>query len=99
MGEIEVSEDICYCLQTAHSFLNFDTGIEKIPQELGLAFRLLKKTVRIAKEALVEGTTLKGSAVTLGPRSTQELDRIAMPARMTSPQKPDIEKPGRTDKT
>jgi len=99
IGEMEVSEGIYHGSQTAHSFLNFDIGIEKIPQELGLAFRLLKKTARIAKKALVEGTTLKGPVVTLGLLSTEEFNRIAVPARMTSPQKPDIEKSGRNDKT
>ncbi len=98
MGEMEVSEGIYYCSQTAHSFPNFDIGIEKIPQQLIVAFRLLKKTARVARKTPVEGTKLKDSAVTLGSLSTEEFDRTAAPTRTTIPQKSDIEKPGRTEK-
>ena len=59
MGEMELSEGIYHGSQTEHSFLNFDFGIEKIPQELGVAFAPLKKATRIVKKSLVKGTTLK----------------------------------------
>jgi fumarate hydratase class II len=99
MGEMEVPEGIYYGSQTARSLLNFDIGIEKIPQELIVAFGFSKKATRIAKKAHVEGTTLKDAAVTLGFLSTEEFDSIVIPAKMTGPQKPDIEKAGRTGKS
>lgn len=99
MGEMEVPEGIYYGSQTARSLLNFDIGIEKIPHELIVAFGLLKKATRIAKKAHVKGTTLKDAAVTLGFLSAEEFDSIVVPAKMTGPQKPDIEKPGRTGKS
>jgi fumarate hydratase class II len=92
MGELEVSEGIYYGSQTAHSFLNLDIGIEKIPQELDAAFALLMKAPRIAGKAHVEGITLKDSALTSDFLSNEDFDSIAVPARMTGPQKPDIEK-------
>ncbi len=92
MGEMEVPEGIYYGSQTARSLLNFDIGIEKISQELIVAFGFLKK-------AHVEGTTLKDAAVTLGYLSAEEFDSIVIPAKMTDPQKPDIDKPGRTGKS
>jgi len=99
MGEMEVPEGIYYGSQTARSFLNFDIGIEKIPRELGMAFALLKKAPRIAGKAHVEGTTLKDAALTPDFLSNEEFDRIAVPARMTGPQKPDNEKSGKTEKS
>ena len=99
MGEMEVPEGIYYGFQTARSLQNFDIGIEKIPHELIGAFGFLKKAARIAKKAHVEGTTLKDAAVTLGFLSAEEFDSIVVPAKMTGPQKPDIEKPGRTGKS
>lgn len=98
MAEMEVSEGIYYGSQTAHSFLNLDIGIEKIPQELDAAFALLMKAPRTAGKAHVEGITVKDAAITLSFLSNEEFDSIAIPARMTGPQKPDNETPGRTEK-
>ena len=53
------------------------------------------KAAQIAKKAHVEGTTLKDATVALGFLSAKEFDNIVVPAKMTGPQKPDIEKPGR----
>ena len=99
MGEMEVPEGIYHGSQTARSLLNFDIGIEKIPHELIVAFGFLKKAGRIAKKGHVESTTLKDAAVTLDFLGTEEFDSIVVPAKMTGPQKPDIEKPGRTGKS
>ncbi len=57
------------------------------------------KAAQIAKKAHVEGTTLKDAAVALGFLSAKEFDNIVIPAKMTGPQKPDIEKPGRAGKS
>ncbi len=92
-------EGTYYGSQIARSLLNFDIGIEKTPQELIVAFGFLKKATQIAKKAYVEGTTLKDAAVTLGFLSAEEFDSIVVPAKMTGPQKPDIEKSGRTGKS
>ncbi len=99
MGEMEVPKGIYCGSQTARSLLNFDIGIEKIPQEVIVAFGFLKKAALIVKKAHVEGTTLKDAAVTLGFLSTEEFDSIVVPAKMTGPQKPNIDKPGRTGKS
>ena len=96
---MEVPEGIYYGSQTARSLLNFDIGIEQIPQELIVAFGFLKKAARIAKKALVEGAMLKDAAVTLGFLGAEKFDSIVVPAKMTGPQKPDIDKPGRTGKS
>jgi fumarate hydratase class II len=58
-----------------------------------------EKAAQIAKKAHVEGTTLKDATVSLGFLSAEEFDRIVVPAKMTGPQKPDIEKPGRSGKS
>jgi fumarate hydratase class II len=81
--EMEVPEGIYCGSQTARSLLNFDIGIEKIPQELIVSF----------------GPSKKDAAVTLGFLSDEEFDSIVVPAKTTGPQKPDIEKPGRTAKS
>jgi fumarate hydratase class II len=99
MGEMEVPEGIYYDPQTARSFPNFDIGIEKIPQELVIAFALLKKAPLIAGKAHVEGTTLKDTALTSNFLSNEEFDRIVVPARMTDPQKPDNEKSDETERS
>ncbi len=57
------------------------------------------KAAQIAKKAHMEGTTLKDAAVTLGFLSAEEFDRIVVPARMTGPQKPDNDKPGKNEKS
>jgi len=57
------------------------------------------KAAQIAKKAHLEGTTLKDAAVALGFLSPEEFDRIVIPAKMTGPQKPDNEKPGKTEKS
>ncbi|MHC4694852.1 MAG: hypothetical protein ACYS67_19120 [Planctomycetota bacterium] len=98
-GEMEVPEGIYYGSQTARSLLHFDIGTEKILQELIVAFGFLKKAARITKKTPVEGVTLKDAAATLDFLSAEEFDSIVVPAKMTGPQKPDIDKRGRTGKS
>lgn len=52
MGEIQVPADRYWGAQTQRSYENFKIGTEKIPQEIILAFAVLKKAAAIANNRL-----------------------------------------------
>jgi fumarate hydratase class II len=52
LGQVEVPEDAYYGAQTVRSMRNFDIGIEKIPQELIVAFGILKKAAALVNRDL-----------------------------------------------
>jgi len=52
MGQVEVPEDAYYGAQTVRSMRYFDIGTERIPQELIVAFGVLKKAAALVNQDL-----------------------------------------------
>ncbi len=63
MGEVKVPAGAYYGAQTARSLRNFDIGTEKIPNEVILAFGILKKAAALVNRELGLLSEEKGSLI------------------------------------